>query len=182
MWSGFKSFALTAGDDKTLSRELTWLETDQNASHSLDLWFALTGKLRSKPRGDQLSTGSGCSTSQRSAPLRPSRTRRRLQLRENSQAGRYSQMQRRSETPDKNPPAADSGQEEGERERERERGKGERKKKKDEIDSQLIVPWTPAVISRVFPTYPLYTTSKRFALWNHLCDIWANRRAAREVF
>lgn len=178
VWSSFKSFALTAGDDKSLCRA-TWLETDQHASHSLDLWFALTGKLRSKPRGDQLSTGSVCSISQRSAPLRSSWTRRRLQQRENSQPGRYSQMQRRSETPDKNPPATDSGQEEGERERGKGKGK---KKKKDETDSQLIVPWIPAVISRVFPTYPLYTTSKRFALWNHLCDIWANRRTAREVF
>lgn len=125
VWSSFKSFALTAGDDKSLCRA-TWLETDQHASHSLDLWFALTGKLRSKPRGDQLSTGSVCSISQRSAPLRSSWTRRRLQQRENSQPGRYSQMQRRSETPDKNPPATDSGQEEGERER----GKGKGKKKK----------------------------------------------------
>lgn len=68
------------------------------------------------------------------------------------------------------------------KEREREGKVKEKKKKKDETDSQLIVPWIPAVISRVFPTYPLYTTSKRFALWNHLCDIWANRRTAREVF
>lgn len=29
-----------------------------------------------------------------------------------------------------------------------------------------------------FPTYSLYTTSKRFALWNRLYEIWANLRAA----
>lgn len=68
-----------------------------------------------------------------------------------------------------NPPAIDSNQ----REEETEREGGDR---------GLIVLWMPQLSQGFFPTYPLYTTSKRFALWNRLCHIWANRGAARGIF
>lgn len=62
---------------------------------------------------------------------------------------------------------------------ERERGREEKKEREIQSDNSAF---DPAVISRVFPTYPLYTTSKRFALWNHSCDIRANGGTACEMF
>lgn len=66
-------------------------------------------------------------------------------------------MQRRSGNSDKILQRTDTR--DGERERKRERAK-------------------QPLSQGFFPTYSLYTTSKRFALWNRLYEIWANLRAA----
>lgn len=47
---------------------------------------------------------------------------------------------------------------------------------------RLILRWVPRLSRGFSPLIPLHTTSKRFALWNDLCDIWANRRTACEIF